>query len=94
MPDASLIGLIAGACTTISFLPQAIHTFRTKDTSSISLGMYILFVFGVILWLFYGILVKDFPIIVANAITLLLATTILVMKVQHSYKIYISSKVR
>ena len=85
MPDASLIGLTAGACTTIAFIPQVIHTLRTKDTSAISLGMYFLFVTGIILWLCYGILLDDLPLIIANVITLSLSTTILVMKIRHTY---------
>lgn len=78
-----IVGYIAAASTTIAFLPQAIQTIKTKDTKSISLGMYILFTFGVLMWLIYGIANTDWPIIIANAITLLLAIVILFYKVRY-----------
>ena len=86
MLTVSLIGYIAGLCTTIAFLPQVIHTLKTKDTQSISLGMYIMFVAGVILWLAYGILLRDTPLIIANLITLLLSSVILLIKVRDTLK--------
>ncbi len=79
----SCIGLGAALCTTLAFLPQAIKTIRTKQTKDLSLGMYSVFVTGVALWLVYGLLNRDVPITVANAITLLLAGTVLVMKLRH-----------
>jgi len=78
-----IVGYIAAASTTIAFLPQAIQTIKTKDTKSISLGMYILFTFGVLMWLIYGIFNKDWPIIIANAVTLMLAVVILFYKVRY-----------
>ena len=72
-----LIGYLAACLTTCSFVPQALHTFRTRDVSGISLGMYSVFTVGVALWLAYGI-------VVANAITLALAGTILGMKLVYS----------
>jgi len=77
---SDLIGSIAACLTTLSFLPQVLHTFRTRDVSGISLGMYALFTAGVALWLVYGILLAAWPLIVANAVTLALALAILVMK--------------
>ncbi len=82
MISAALIGYIAGACTTGAFVPQVIHTLRTKDTSAISLGMYLIFVSGVILWLLYGILLEELPLIVANLVTLMLSSAILVFKIR------------
>jgi MtN3 and saliva related transmembrane protein len=79
----SLIGLAAGTCTTISFLPQVIKTFKTKETKDLSLSMYIVLVTGMLLWTIYGILIKDFPVILANSISLLLATTVLILKVKY-----------
>lgn len=76
-----LIGYIAASLTTLSFLPQALHTFRTRDVSGISLGMYGMFTVGVALWLVYGLLLSAWPIVVANAVTLALA--ILVMKLRY-----------
>ena len=78
-----IIGFIAAACTTLSFLPQAIKTLKTKDTSGISLPMYVLFTFGVLLWLIYGIMVPDYPLIVANSVALGLTGCILVLKLKH-----------
>ena len=78
-----IVGYIAAASTTIAFLPQAIQTIKTKDTRAISLGMYILFTFGVLMWLIYGIFNKDWPIIIANAVTLMLAVVILFYKVRY-----------
>lgn len=78
-----LIGYIAASLTTLSFLPQALHTFRTRDVSGISLGMYSMFTAGVALWLVYGLLLSAWPIVVANAVTLALALAILVMKLRY-----------
>ncbi len=77
------IGYAAATLTTLSFVPQAWHTFSTRDVRGISLGMYSLFTLGVVLWLVYGILLMAWPIIIANAITTSLALTILVMKLRY-----------
>ncbi len=77
-----MIGYLAATLTTASFLPQAILTIRTRDTESLSLGMYSLFTLGVLCWLIYGVYISNKAIIFANAITLVLAASIL------SFKIY------
>lgn len=77
-----LIGYSAAFLTTFSFLPQALHTFRSRDVSGISLGMYSSFTVGVALWLVYGLLLGAWPIVVANAVTLSLAVAILFMKLR------------
>ena len=77
-----LIGYLAASLTTLSFVPQGWHTFRTRDVSGISLGMYSVFTLGVALWLVYGLRVDAWPVVVANAITLVLAAAILVMKLR------------
>ena len=74
------IGYVAAALTTASFIPQAWLTFRSRDVSGISLGMYSAFTAGVSLWLVYGLLLGAWPVVIANAITLLLALAILRMK--------------
>lgn len=79
-----LIGYIAATLTTASFVPQAWHTFTTKDVRGISLGMYSAFTAGVALWLVYGWLLSAWPIVIANAVTLALAGTILVMKLRYA----------
>lgn len=78
----SAIGFVAGTCTTLAFLPQVVRTWRTRSTDDISLGMFSLMVFGIALWLFYGIAIGDWPLIVADGVSLLLATTILLMKMR------------
>ena len=77
------IGTIAATLTTLSFLPQALHTFRTKDVRGISLGMYSVFTTGVAGWLVYGLMLGEWPIVIANAITLAFASAILVMKLRY-----------
>lgn len=79
----NLIGYLAAILTTCSFLPQVWHTFRTRDVSGISLGMYLVFACGVALWLAYGVLMGAWPIVLANAITLALALAILAMKLRY-----------
>lgn len=79
----NIIGYIAAIFTTISFVPQAIHTIKTKDTKGISLPMYVLFTAGVFLWLVYGLYFKMMPVIIANTITLILASVILSFKIKY-----------
>lgn len=74
------IGYGAAILTTASFIPQVWQTFRTKDVSGISLGMYSVFVVGIALWLGYGLLLGAWPIVLANVVTLTLASAILTMK--------------
>lgn len=85
MTEADLAGLIgypAATLTTLAFVPQALHSWRTRDLSGISLPMYALFTLGVALWALYGWLIGSLPIIVANAITLALAASVLWLKVR------------
>jgi MtN3 and saliva related transmembrane protein len=77
------VGYAAAFLTTAAFVPQALHTFQTKDVRGISLGMYSAFTLGVALWLVYGLLLGAWPIVIANAVTLSLAATILVMKLRY-----------
>ena len=82
MSHSDLIGYFAATLTTCSFAPQAWLTFRSRDVSGISLGMYSVFALGVALWLAYGLLLQAWPIVAANAITLALALAILGMKLR------------
>lgn len=75
------LGYIAATLTTLSFVPQAVLTLRTREVHGISLGMYSIFTLGVALWIAYGWVLGQWPIIVANAITFMLAATILVTKI-------------
>jgi MtN3 and saliva related transmembrane protein len=78
-----IIGFMAAFGTTISFLPQAIRTIKTRDTSGISLYMYTLFTCGTVLWLVYGILTPSIPVAIANAITAIFASIILIYKIRY-----------
>ena len=84
--DVNVIGSLAACLTTASFVPQAWLSFKTRDVSGVSLGMYSVFTAGVALWLAYGLLLGAWPIVVANAITLLLALAILSMKLIYGKK--------
>jgi MtN3 and saliva related transmembrane protein len=81
-----IIGYCAAFMTTIAFLPQAIQSWRTRDLSGISLGMYSLFTAGVGLWLVYGLIIEKWPLILANAMTFALALSILLLKLRHTSK--------
>ena len=80
------IGYIAAVCTTLAFLPQVLHTIRTKNTAGISLTMYVTFVFGVAMWSAYGTYLQDLPIILANTVTFVFSAIILFMKVRDVLK--------
>lgn len=79
----TVVGFIAAGLTTFSFLPQALKTLKSKHTKDISLGMYAMFTTGIGLWLVYGLLLMDWPIILANIVTLALAGVILILKLKH-----------
>ena len=82
-PALDVVGSVAAVLTTGSFIPQAWLTFRSRDVSGISLGMYSAFTVGVALWLVYGLAIGSWPMTVANAITLALAVCILGMKLRY-----------
>ncbi|MGD7035619.1 SemiSWEET transporter [Methylotuvimicrobium buryatense] len=81
-----VIGYIAATLTTLSFLPQALLTLKTRNTESLSLSMYSLFTTGVLLWLIYGVSISDKAIIFANSITFLLALSILSFKIYNTLR--------
>ena len=83
METPTLLGLIAGSLTTLAFVPQVLKTWRTKSGDDISLGMFLLFSTGVLLWLVYGVLIDAYPVILANALTLLLSLAILWLKLRY-----------
>jgi MtN3 and saliva related transmembrane protein len=76
------IGIAAAILTTTAFAPQAIKVWRTRSTRDVSLAMFLLMVTGIVLWLVYGLLIGDLPLIAANAVTLVLAGAILVAKIR------------
>jgi MtN3 and saliva related transmembrane protein len=82
MNPTQLLGLVAGMLTTIAFLPQVIKTWKTRSAKDLSLRMFLLFCLGVAMWLAYGFLVNDIPVIAANLLTLILASTLLFFKLR------------
>lgn len=79
----TIIGLIAATCTTCSFLPQVIKILQSKRTNDVSLWMYAILTTGLFLWLIYGLILKDIPLIVANSVSLTLSLCVLVLKIKH-----------
>ncbi|NOS96004.1 MAG: SemiSWEET transporter [Methylotenera sp.] len=83
MNTTDLIGYFSAFLTTLAFVPQAHHSWKTRDLSGVSLPMYSLFSLGVLGWLAYGVMISSWPIIVANCITLVLACVVLYLKIKH-----------
>lgn len=79
----TLLGLAAAACTTGCLIPQVVRTFRSRRTGDISLHMYLILSTGLFLWLAYGLLKEDLPLILANAVSFGLAVAILLLKIKH-----------
>jgi MtN3 and saliva related transmembrane protein len=82
MDTATVVGMIAGFCTTASFAPQVWRVWKTKHARDISLTMYMLFVAGTLLWLSYGLMIHSVPVVLYNVLTFLLAGAVLVMKLR------------
>lgn len=80
MDAATWVGYAAGAMTVIAFVPQVLKTWRSRSASDVSLAMYLIFAFGVFLWMVYGIVIHSTPVVAANAVTFLLALTMIVFK--------------
>lgn len=79
----TLIGLIAAICTTASFLPQVVKILRSKRTNDVSFLMYAILTTGLFLWLVYGLMLKDIPLILANGVSLALCLAVLFLKIKH-----------
>lgn len=83
MQASDLLGYLAGTLTTAALIPQVWRTFRTKDVSGISLRMYVVFTTGIAVWLAYGVLLGETPMMLANSVSLVLACAVLVMKLKY-----------
>ena len=81
-----ILGLIAGTLTTISFLPQLVKIVKNKSAKDVSLLMFLIFTVGIFLWLVYGILTLTLAIIIANSVTIILALSILILKIKYDRK--------
>jgi MtN3 and saliva related transmembrane protein len=82
----TLAGYLAAVCTTLSFVPQLVRVWRLRSARDISLLMFLVFSFGVFLWLIYGISIHSIPIMLANAVTLALSLAILTLKLRFDRK--------
>ena len=82
MTDA--IGFLAGALTTIAFVPQALKIYTTKSGKDVSARMLMIFSAGVVLWLIYGFMIGSLPVILSNVVTLILSATIIALKIRYS----------
>ncbi|MFZ6864548.1 SemiSWEET transporter [Undibacterium sp. Ji67W] len=80
MLTSDLVGYCAASLTTAAFIPQAWMTWRCKRAEGVSLSMYVIFIAGILMWMTYGILLQAWPVIIANIVTLVLASFILAMK--------------
>jgi MtN3 and saliva related transmembrane protein len=78
----SYLGFLAAFCTTIAFIPQAVKVYKSKHTKDISLGMFSLLNIGLVLWLWYGLMIESYPIIISNAVTIIFALYILITKIR------------
>jgi MtN3 and saliva related transmembrane protein len=83
MSTTEIFGYLAATLTTVSFIPQVVQIWRSKHTKDISLGMYSIFTLGILVWLIFGLLLGSTPIIVANSITIVLAGSVLGMKLKY-----------
>jgi MtN3 and saliva related transmembrane protein len=72
MDAVTLLGLVAAGCTTVAFLPQVVKNWRTKSAGDLSFGTFGLFTVGVVLWLVYGVMIGNAPIVFSNVVTLTL----------------------
>jgi len=77
------LGLFAGTLTTISFLPQLVKAWKSRSTHDVSAGMFTLLAAGVMLWIVYGVVTADLPVVVANSVTLVFVGLILALKLRY-----------
>ena len=83
MDFTELVGFIAGASTTFSFLPQVLKTWKTRHTKDLSLALLSLLLLGTLLWLYYGVMLQSFPVIIANFITFIFVFVLLCFKLRY-----------
>ena len=83
MDFTTILGIIAALLVNIAFFPQFLKSWKTKKTDDISMAMYVVYTAGVVLWLIYGIIIKNLPIILSDTIGLVLVSSVLYMKVRY-----------
>jgi MtN3 and saliva related transmembrane protein len=86
MDMIQIIGFVAGTCTSLAAAPQLIKAWKTKEVKDISMKMFLLFVVGISLWLLYGILKSDIPIVITNSISLAFNGAMLALKLKYKNK--------
>ena len=79
----TILGLVAGTLTTLSFLPQLLKAWMSRSTHDISIGMFSLLAVGITLWIVYGVVTSDLPVVVANSVTLVFVGLILALKLRY-----------
>ena len=82
MTLTAMLGLLAGTLTTVAFLPQVIRAYRTRSTRDVSLTMMVVLILGICLWLAYGLILNDLPLILANSVTFVLVALIIAAKLR------------
>ncbi len=83
MSWVTILGLAAAVCTTTALLPQVLKSWKTKKTEDISLIMYIILITGTLLWLIYGVLIKNIPILAANSVGVIFISSVIILKLKH-----------
>ncbi len=83
MIDASIIGLIAATLTTAAFIPQVIQTWKSRSAKDLSLGLVSMLTFGTLMWLVYGLMINDLPVILANIISFVLNASLFYFKIRY-----------
>ena len=79
----TILGLVAGTLTTLSFLPQLLKAWKSRSTHDISIGMFSLLALGIALWIVYGLITSDVPIVAANVVSLVLVVLIVLLKLRY-----------
>ncbi|MCX5782649.1 MAG: SemiSWEET transporter [Elusimicrobia bacterium] len=83
MDTPTILGLVAGAITSFSFLPQVIKTIKTKSTHDVSIEMFGILSFGILLWIIYGFFVRSLPVVLANSVSFVLVFTMVILKLKY-----------
>lgn len=83
MDSTTILGLVAGALTTVSFVPQVVKTWKTRSAKDVSVWMFTLLCAGIFFWIIYGFLIRSLPVILTNIVTLILASIVLALKVRY-----------
>ncbi len=81
MDSITILGLVGGTLTTVSFLPQVFKTWKSRSAKDVSLWMFLILSLGIVMWIIYGFLIDSIPVIAANIVSFVLVFTILMLKI-------------